>query len=461
LMDISFFKSNKIKRIHFIGIGGISMSGLAEILIGQGYIITGSDQKSSEITEKLKALGVHISIDQKEDNIENPDLVVFTAAIKQDNPELIRARLLNINVIERSVLLGHIMEEFPFSIAISGTHGKTSTTSMIASIMLQAELDPTIHIGGRLELIDGSVKTGNSDYFITEACEYVESFLTLYPYMAVILNIELDHIDYFKDINHVKEAFYKFASQIKPSGFIVACIDDANVVAVLDMLSCKKITYGINNKTAEWNARGIEFNEKGCPAFILTKKGIDIAIIKLSVPGLHNVSNSIAAAAAAYTIGCSISSIQEGLSAFIGAKRRFEKKGSFNGIKVIDDYAHHPTEVKATLRAAKNKSISKVWCVFQPHTYSRTKSFLNEFAASFSDADKVILTDIYAAREPNTGDIDSSMLEEKINTYGKKAIYMPDFNKIVSFLRENAAPGDTIITMGAGDVSSIADMLLK
>lgn len=459
--QINLLDSKNIKTVHFVGIGGISMSGLAEILNNLGYQVSGSDMKSSNIVEKLQKDGIKIYIGHNEQNIGNCDLVVYTAAVKNSNPELIKARKLGITTIERAILLGQIMQKYPFSIAISGTHGKTTTTSMVSMIMLGSNLNPTIHIGGELDAIGGNTRIGGNKYFVTEACEYVESFLKFYPYLAVVLNIEADHLDYFKDINHIKQAFLKFMNLVPKDGYIVACVDDQNVSSLLCQISCNIVTYGINSPNAYWTARNIEFDTSGCASYHLIKNGEKVTVIKLKVPGIHNVSNSLAAIAACHTLGCKIDDMANGLEAFTGTHRRFEVKGIVDNIKVIDDYAHHPSEIKVTLQAAKSTVHSKIWCVFQPHTYTRTKLLLDEFSDAFSDADEVIVADIYSAREIDTGEINSSILTEKINTKSNNAIYKPDFNSIVEYLKEKVSSGDMVITMGAGDIYKIGEMFLK
>ncbi|HHV97118.1 MAG TPA: UDP-N-acetylmuramate--L-alanine ligase [Clostridiaceae bacterium] len=460
-MKDNILNSKNIKKIHFIGIGGISMSGLAEILFDLGYIVSGSDENKSSITDKLQSKGIDVFIGHNPQNIKNPDLVVYTAAVKDDNPELEKARALGIKTIDRATLLGEIMKKYPYSIGVSGTHGKTTTTSMISLIMLEAGLDPTIHIGGELDYICGTTKTGNSDYFVTEACEYKDSFLKFYPYIAVILNIDLDHVDYFKDIEQIMDSFVNYASHVKEGGCVIACGDDGNVLSILDRISAPVIIYGLNNKNCTWSAKDISFDASGYSSFTVLKDGREMETIKLYVPGIHNVYNSLAAIATCYRLGCSMAAIKKGLNKFTGTHRRFEEKGIFKGVKIIDDYAHHPSEIKATLKAAKSRGFSKIWCIFQPHTYTRTKSFLKDFASSFNDADTVIVTDIYAAREKDTGEIHSRILAEEINCVSGNAIYMSDFQSIANYIKDNVSTGDVVITMGAGDVYKVGDILLK
>ncbi|HHW30910.1 MAG TPA: UDP-N-acetylmuramate--L-alanine ligase [Clostridiaceae bacterium] len=437
------------------------MSGLAEILISLGYKVSGSDVKTSNKTLKLEKMGAKIIPYHSEENIDNQDLVVYTAAINHNNPELQKARKLNIPTIDRATLLGMIMKKYNYRITVSGTHGKTTTTSMISTIMMESGLDPTVHIGAELESIGGTTRLGSNNYMVAEACEYQGSFLKFHPNMAVILNIEYDHADYFKNIEHVKEYFLKFSNRIPQDGYIVACVDDPNVSWLLDKLSCNKITFGIKSENALWSATNIKFDSDGTTTYTLLKNKKEITGIKLQVTGMHNVSNSLGAIAACNALGCSIASIKSALLKFTGVHQRFELKGVINNIRVFDDYAHHPSEIKATLKSAKNCNPSKIWCVFQPHTYSRAKYLLDEFATSFSDADVVIISDIYAARELDTGEIHSSMLVKKINSYGEKAIYISDFTEIAKYLHENASPGDIVVTMGAGNISKVGEIFLQ
>lgn len=465
--------SNIPKHIHFIGIGGISMSGLAEILMKNGHHISGSDMKPSSTTEKLEKMGMTIYIGHSEDNIKNPDLVVYTAAIKNDNPEFIKAQRLGIPIIDRATLLGLIMKKYPYSVAVSGTHGKTTTTSMISMVTLECGLNPTVHIGGELEYIGGATRSGGSAYFIAEACEYCESFLKLYPFIAVILNIEYDHADYYKDIEHIRSSFLKFASLVPENGYVVVCADDENIAMILDKIPAHKVTYGINqgkkNRSSgkyTWSAENITIDPiSSCASFTLLNEGREIDTVRLAVPGIHNVYNSLATIAVCHLLGCNLRGIKTALEKFTGTHRRFEFKGFFkNNIRVYDDYAHHPTEIKATLKAAKTMSSSRdsrIWCVFQPHTYTRTKALLDEFASSFFDADRVIIADIYAAREPNIYGIDSGMLAEKINETSGNAMYISGFEAIANYLQDNVLPGDMVLTVGAGDIYKVGEILLK
>jgi len=447
-------------RIHFVGIGGISMSGLAEILLHKGYRVSGSDMKDSHIIKKLREKGADIHIGHQASHIDGADLVVYTAAVKQDNPEIAEALKRNIPIMDRASLLGEIMQTFPNSIGIAGTHGKTTTTSMLSVILCHAGLDPTVLVGGELDDIGGNVRIGNSDYFITEACEYHESFLHFPPYMAIILNIDIDHLDYFKDIDDIYHSFWKYANLVPKNGYIIGFEDDPLVSQLLKEVNTRTVTFSID-KQANWMARNIKFNNKGCATYRAFYNGEDMGVFTLNVPGRHNVCNALAATAAAQALGISCDTIRESLASFRGTHRRFEIKGKMGDITIIDDYAHHPTEIKATLEAAKKYPHQKIWCIFQPHTYTRTQKLLYEFAESFLDADEVIITDIYAAREKDTGIVHSKDLAKAVLDGGCSCRYLSSFDDAVEFLKKNARPGDIVLTMGAGDIYEVGDRLLK
>lgn len=446
-------------KVHMVGIGGISMSGLAEILLHKGVIISGSDLVETEITERLKSMGATIYYSHSADNIDNQDLIVYTAAVSKDNPEIIEAKNRNIPIIERSELLGAIMDQFENTIAVSGTHGKTTTTSMISAIVLEAGLDPTIHVGGLLDLIGGNTRIGNSEYFIAEACEYKNSFLKFRPSLAIVLNIDADHLDFFKDIDDIRRSFESFLGNVKNPGIIVLNIDDPQTRTLSKVLTRPVITYGINSSDADWSCENITFKQGYANAAILHKKSL-WANITLAVPGLHNVSNVLAAVAACHSLGISKSAIITGLEKFKGTHRRLEDKGIVYGIRVMDDYAHHPTEIQASLSAARALATNRLFCVFQPHTYTRTFELMDDFSRSFAQADTVIVTDIYAAREKDTGIISSRMLNDRINLNTGNSVYLSKFDDIVKFLHDNAAAGDLVITMGAGNVYRVGEMFL-
>ena len=449
------------EHIHFIGIGGISMSGLAEILLGAGFQISGSDSKPSSLTNHLEELGAKVFYGQCAENISDTyHCVVYTAAIHPDNPEYARCVELNLPMLSRAELLGQIMKNYKTAIAVSGTHGKTTTTSMFSSVLLAADTDPTISVGGILEAIGGNIRVGKSQNFITEACEYTNSFLSFYPTLSIILNIEEDHMDFFKDLEDIMNSFRRFAQRLPKDGVLIINKEIKDYEKVTDGLECKVITYGMD-PSCTYHAENITFNAQGYGEFDVMHHHANLGHITLSVPGMHNVSNALAVIAASRKLGISMECIQAGLLGFGGANRRFQYKGSLNGVTIIDDYAHHPTEIRTTLEAAKNYPHREIWCVFQPHTYTRTKAFFKEFAQSLSLADHVVLADIYAARETDTLGMSSELLQKEIAALGADSYYFPSFAEIEEFLKSHCIHGDLLITMGAGDVVNIGENLLN
>ena len=452
---------NKPEHIHFIGIGGISMSGLAEILLGAGFSISGSDMKPSALTNQLESKGAKVFYGQCAENISAEyDCVVYTAAIHADNPEFARCVELNLPMLTRAELLGQIMKNYQTSIAVSGTHGKTTTTSMFSSVLLAADADPTISVGGILEAIGGNIRVGKSETFITEACEYTNSFLSFYPTMSIILNIEEDHMDFFKDLDDIMNSFRLFAKRLPKDGVLIINKEIKDYEKVTEGLECKVITYGMD-PSCTYHAENIIFNAQGYGEFDVMHHSTNMGHIVLNVPGQHNVSNALAVIAAARKLGISMEQIQAGLLGFSGANRRFQRKGEYNGVTIIDDYAHHPTEIRTTLEAAKNYPNREVWCIFQPHTYTRTKAFFHEFAESLSLADHVILAEIYAARETDTLGMSSALLCEEIKKLGADCHYFPTFAEIEDFVKSHCIHGDLLITMGAGDVVNIGENILN
>ena len=449
--------TDREKNVFFIGIGGISMSALAHILKNDGYKVSGSDFRDSDTAQELTQSGIPVVIGHRAENVEGAGLVVYTAAIKDDNPELCRARELGIPTIERAVLLGAMMKNYRYPVAVSGTHGKTTATSMLSHVLCESELDPTILVGGVLPLIGGNFRDGGKDYFVTEACEYCGSFLKFFPLYSIILNIEEDHLDYFKDINDIIDCFSEFVEKTPASGAVIANFDDPEVIAAAKNNPAKTVSYGINNKSCDYVAENIVYSEDGYPEFDVIEKGEFFAHITLNVLGLHNVSNSLAVLAVSRLLGVSKEGIAKGLASFNGTNRRFEYKGDVNGAKIYDDYAHHPTEIKATLSAARSTGAKRVRCVFQPHTYTRTYALKEEFAKSFADCDDLIITDIFAAREPDTGLIHARELAESID--GAK--YIKEFSEIEKYFAETAQEGDIIFTMGAGDVYKIGENMVE
>lgn len=451
----------KYKNIHMIGIGGVSMSGIAEILLNFGFNVTGSDASASEITEILNKKGIQVTIGHDLNSIANSDLIVYSAAIKQDDPEMLEAKRLNIPTIERADFLGELTRCFEDTIAISGTHGKTTTTSMISLCFLEALKDPSIQVGAILKQIDGNYKVGNSEHFIIEACEYVESFLKFSPKAEVILNIDNDHLDYFKTFENIKNAFIKYVKLLPDNGLLVINGDDANCLDLPNYTKAKSLSYGITNKHTDFFAVNIVFDNDGFPEFDVYSKDGFYDKIKLHVPGTHNVLNCLACIALCNEYGISKDIIKSALSKFTGAHRRFEFKGKVNGASIYDDYGHHPTEIVATAKSLMNKKYNESWVVFQPHTYSRTKTLLEDFAKALLNFDNIIVLDIYAAREKNTYNISSKDLVDKIISLGKDAKYIPDFYKCVSYIKGNAKENDIIMTLGAGTVTQIGPMLLN
>lgn len=447
-------------HIHFIGIGGISMSGLAEILLGEDFTVSGSDAKQSPLTDSLEAKGARIYYGQRASNIsDDTEVVVYTAAIHPDNPEFACAKEKGLPMLTRAQLLGQIMRNYETPIAISGTHGKTTTTSMVTHILLEGQCDPTISVGGILPAINGNIRVGNSETFVTEACEYTNSFLSFFPKISVILNIDADHLDFFKDIQDIRNSFRRFARLLPADGALIINADTPEYESIIEDLPCRVITYGLDHE-ANYQARDISFDKYGHASFSVLRDGKKTGSYYLKVPGIHNVSNALASIAVGHLLGIPEESIIKGLSSFSGTDRRFQYKGEVAGVTVIDDYAHHPTEIEATLQAARNYPGKKIWCVFQPHTYTRTKALLPEFAKALTLADHVVLADIYAAREQNTIGISSEDLMNRIRELGTPCEYFPTFDEIEKFLLENCAPGDLLITMGAGDIVLIGEHIL-
>ncbi len=446
-------------RIHFIGIGGISMSGLAKLLLYKGAGVSGSDRSRSELTDELEKEGASICYDQSAGFIpDGTDAVVATAAIAKDNPEILTAKSRNIPILTRAEFLGQVMKLYELPVAVAGTHGKTTTTSMITQILLDSDRDPTSSIGGILPSIGGNFRIGSDRYFVMEACEYTNSFLSFFPKIAVILNIDADHLDFFKDLDDIRRSFRAFAKLLPDDGALIINGAIDNLREITDGLKCRIITFG--TKDSDITAGDITYDEKGLPSFTVALDGKKEAFF-LSVPGEHNVYNACAAIAAARLLDIPCEDIRTGLKGFSGTGRRFEYKGSFKGATVIDDYAHHPTEIKATLSTAAKYPHNKIRCIFQPHTYSRTRSLMDEFAEALSLADEVILADIYAARETDDLGISSLTLKEKLDKMGVSCRYFPSFEEIEKYISENCINGDLLITMGAGNVVKIGEDLLK
>ena len=455
-------------RIHFIGIGGISMSGFAEYLHKLGFKVSGSDSHKSKITEHLRGMGIEVFYGQRKGNITpDIDVVVYTAAINVDNDEFIAVNEMAIPSLNRANLIGQLMENFDDAIAVAGTHGKTTVTAMLSLICIDGNLDPTISVGGMLDAIGGNMRIGNTNHFITEACEYKNSFLEFNPSKGIILNIDEDHMDFFKDIDDIRNSFHQFAKRIPKEGQLYINGEIPNYEEITKDLDCEILTYGIsdpayssNNLTFDISADNIEVSTLTGQSFDLYYKGKYIDRITLNVIGIHNISNSLPAIGVGIQEQIEIESIKRSLMNFKGAERRFQLKGSIGGVNIVDDYAHHPTEITATLTAAKSHTDNSLWCVFQPHTYSRTKRHLKDFAKALSLADKIVLADIYASREKDPGDISSMDLVRELQNLGNEVYYFPSFDEIENFLLENCINGDLLITMGAGDIVIVGESLL-
>lgn len=422
---------------------------LAQILFG------------SEITNKLLKHGIQLTIGHDLINPKKADLIVFSAAISDSDPEIVLAKKINKQIVSRGEFVGWLTSLYKKSICISGTHGKTTTTSMISVCFIEAKKDPTIQVGALLKNIDGNYRIGNSDYFILESCEYKANFLQFIPNTEVILNIDNDHLDFYKSFENVVKAFRDFATIPNVSGCVIVNADDNNCLSLKDVVKGSFITFGIENKDANFLAKDIRFDKNAFPSFKIYKNGKFLIEIELSVPGVHNVFNALACFAVCDFYNLSKEIVKKALKNFTGAERRLEYKGSYNGISIFDDYGHHPTEILATSNAIKNKTYNQSWVIFQPHTYSRTKTHLDSFAKVLSTFDNIIIVDIYAAREQNTFDISSKDLVEKINSISKKAIYIQDFNEVAKYIKENAKPNDIVLTLGAGTVTNIGPMILE
>ena len=452
---------HKPLHIHFIGIGGISMSGLAEILLGEDFVISGSDSKSSPLTQALEKKGATIYYGQRATNItDDVDVVVYTAAIHPDNPEFACAKEKGLPMLTRAELLGQIMRNYDTPVAISGTHGKTTTTSMVSHILLAGDCDPTISVGGILPAIGGNIRVGNSETFVTEACEYTNSFLSFFPKISIILNMDADHLDFFKDIDDIRHSFRRFAELLPADGTLIINADTPKYEDIIRDLPCNVITYGLEHD-ADYQAADITYDKYGHASFSVLRNGVKVGSYYLKVPGIHNVSNALAAIALGHLLGLSEEVIIKGLGSFTGTDRRFQYKGEVAGVTIVDDYAHHPTEIEATLHAAHNYPHKKLWCVFQPHTYSRTIAFLDDFAKALSLCDHVIVTDIYAAREKDTGIVSSKDIVDRMADYDVDVHYIKEFDDIEKFILKNLVNGDLLITMGAGNIVEIGENLLN
>lgn len=466
-MTKNFDALKNIHKIHMIGIGGVSMSGIALILKKDGFEVTGSDKNYGDMIDTLESNGIPVYIGSNADLVKDADVVVYTSAINQHDPEFVRAKSLGIPTYERAKFLGLLLTSYKMPICICGTHGKTTTTSMISSIFIDANMDPNVQVGSKYEKLNNSnYRLGNSDYFILEACEYVDSFLNFPHHCATVLNIEAEHLDYFSDIEDIKKSFKKFILMLPEDGILVINQDDSHCMEVLDDVkdelqkkNVRVFKFSLSDPDAYIYAKNFKCNMKGFYSFDVTdpRNGKDYQFY-LTVPGIHNVYDALAAITTCLAYGIKFEDMKESLSKFCGAKRRFEyKKTIAENVELYDDYAHHPTEIKATLAAAKQKKHNRIICAFQPHTFSRTKELLPDFAHAFVDADIVYLMDIYAAREVDDGTISSKDVSDLVNKNGTKAYYTPTLEEIAEKIKQEVQPGDIVLSMGAGNITHLSD----
>ena len=442
-------------HIYFIGIGGISMSALAEIMLEEGIKVSGSDRSDSKIIKNLQKSGADIYIKHDSKNIGHDiDLVVYTSAIAEDNPEILRAKELNIKIMDRAEFLGAVMKNYSHAICVSGTHGKTTTTGMLSSVLIDTDLAPTIFIGGEMDSLGGNLLHGSYDLLLTEACEYKRNFLKFNPTMEVILNVEEDHLDYYKDLKDIESAFVEYAEKLPPDGHLI--VNEA-YSHLFNNIKCKVVTFGLDK--GDYYAGNTRLIPE--PSYTLMNGDKEVIEINLKVFGEHNILNSLAACAACLSLGIEPEILARGLNEFKGTHRRYEYKGEINGAVIIDDYAHHPSEMKATLKTARSYAGGRIITVFQPHTYTRTIKLLDGFAEALSMSDEAILVDIYAAREIDKGEIHSMDIINKMKNYSKNGIYAENFLEAADIVRSMAKKGDIIITMGAGNVVDIGEMLLE
>ena len=451
----------RIQHVHFVGIGGIGMSGIAEVLVNLGFRVSGSDQKRSTVTDRLQLMGVEFTEGHNGENITDAQVVVRSTAVRDDNPEIVAAHRRSIPVIPRAEMLAELMRLKPHSVAVAGSHGKTTTTSMVATVLGHAGLDPTIVVGGVVGAFGSNAHLGTSDLMVVEADESDRSFLMLTPTIAVVTNIDREHMDYYHDMDDVRTCFTNFVNKVPFYGASVLCLDDPNVQAIIPHIERRRMTYGLSAQ-ADVSAHGIRYDQNFGSKFNVWRSGNDMGEIELRVPGLHNVYNSLAAIAVGLELEVPFAQIAEALGSFLGAGRRFQYKGDVGGVLVIDDYGHHPTEIKATLAAAKIGSGGRrIVVLFQPHRYSRTHDLMEEFARSFNNADTLFVTDIYAASEEPIEGVTAETLTEAVKRFGHKDTrYIGPVENGPATLREFVQPGDLVLTLGAGTVSRVSEQLL-
>ncbi|MBN2853429.1 MAG: UDP-N-acetylmuramate--L-alanine ligase [Clostridia bacterium] len=453
--------NSKIRNIHFIGINGSSMSGLAEIMLGLGYHVSGSDIEQTKKVDYLRSLGAVIHVPQDEKKVGHPDLIVYTAAINKENCEYQYGISNNIEMMNRKDLLAKLMEQYQYGIGVSGTHGKTTTTTFVAYLLEKCNFDPTVHIGGEARFLNSNVKVGNSPYFVTEADEFTDSFLSLHPFIGIILNIEHDHVDYFPTFDDMKKSFLKYAKLIPDNGYLIICDDDENTHFIYDQVNCHVIKYGLNNKELDYSALDITYNGLGFPSFNLFINRKFRGRVTLGMPGRHNVLNVLSAIAAVHVLGGNIIDIIEAIKSIEGAKRRLDVRADIRGIKVIADYAHHPTEIDVTLETVSHMDHHEIYAVFEPHTHSRVRSLYKEFTGCFRYADHVIMAKVYDDREKEDLINNSENLAKDIAKTGKDTVYLDSYDKIRDHLIRHMKSGDIIMILGSKYVEGVADQLAE
>jgi len=457
--DIGPFMFKRYRHIHFVGIGGAGMSGIAEVLHNMGYLVTGSDLKSSETTRHLEELGIHVAIGHRPEHVQGADVVVRSSAVGLENPEVVAARQQLIPVIPRAEMLAELMR-LKYGVAVAGTHGKTTTTSMVATVLTKGGLDPTVVIGGRLGSLGANAKLGRGDFLVAEADESDGSFLRLSPSIAVVTTIDAEHLDYYRDLEDIREAFLHFINKVPFYGLAVLCLDQENIQALLPRVEKRFITYGLRSQ-ADITAKEIHLQGMGSE-FTLVLRHESLGKFRLRVPGIHNVSNALAAVAVGLDLDIGLEAIREALEEFTGVDRRFQIKGEVRGVLVVDDYAHHPAEIQATLNAAKDGFGRRVVAIFQPHRYTRTKFLLQEFWTAFYQADLLVVTEIYAAGEPIIPGVSGRQIAEGALQHGHRNVtFIPDKEATPEFLFPELQPGDMVITMGAGDIWKVGEELLR
>ena len=457
-MHMAHIRDYQGGRIHMIGIGGSSMSGLAEMLMDQGYRVTGSDRSDGYLLGDVRARGAQVFIGHRPENVHGADLVVYTAAVAADNPELVEAERLGIPTLERAWLLGQLMEGYPQAVGVCGAHGKTTTTSMLSQILVESGLDPSVHIGGKLDAIGGSTRIGRGGTFLAEACEFRRSFLKLRPTMAVVLNIDADHLDCYKDIDEIEETFGEFLRLLPESGLAIGKGTDERVRRQLSRLSCRTETFGMT-EVCDWHPKGLAEDDRGYASYDLYHGGERVGHVTMQVPGDFNVENGLAALAAAHALGADMTLACESLSRFRGAHRRFELTDTIDGVEVFHDYGHNPAEMRNAVSVARKRCKGRLFAVMQPHTFSRVKSLFDEYLTCTEEADFTLVTDICAAREKDPGDINSGMLVEGMRSHGMDAVWTPSFDDTERYLRAHWQPGDLVLTMGCGDVNMLNEQI--